>query len=109
MRLSSVAINVVTSLVTALITSFVTSVIVWSWQQGQLQRWNSRVVVDITITPKKILTIHNAGVVDVTDANIFFTEYVLDGEIREGGHLYLKPNIRSFSKASLDFHGRVSR
>jgi len=84
---------------TPAVVALVTSVVVWQWQQGQLQRWSSQAVVDVDITNDKALSIHNAGVVALSDLDVYLTSYTVGLKVKEAGHVYFTGEIESFSKA----------
>src|SRR5262245_49484786 len=86
--------------VVALVTSSFTSIGIWQWQQHQLQRWGSQVVVDIRITNNdKALVIRNLGAVDISDVAVYFSRYTIGVKEREAGNWYLTGKIESVSKA----------
>jgi hypothetical protein len=81
--------TVLISVITTLVTTFVVGLPLWAWQQKRLQRWGSRPVVEFGMTPRKVLSIRNTGDVDITDVQVFFTQYSIQSEERQPGNIYL--------------------
>ncbi len=87
------------TVLTPAVVALVTSLTVWQWQQGQLQRWSSLAVVDIDLTNDKVLAIHNAGVVGLSDLGVYVTTYTIGLKTKKPGELpYITGEIESFSK-----------